>query len=56
LGVSEQTLEEALNITAGGMPDFAAAATELGVTEEALRTALGIPTGVPPGGNATPPR
>jgi len=56
LGVSQQALEDALNITGRGMPDFATAAAELGVTEEALRTALGIPTGSPPDGTATPPR
>ena len=35
-------------------PDFAAAATELGVTEEALKTALGVPETRPENGQRPP--
>ena len=51
LGVTEQQLRDALNITGGGIPDIAAAATKLGVTEQALRDAMGFTgSGFPGGG------
>jgi hypothetical protein len=51
LGVTEQQLRDALNISGGGFPDIAAAATKLGVTEQALRDAMGFTeSGFPSGG------
>ena len=45
LGVTEEVLREALNITAGGRPNLTAAAQHLGVTPQQLSDALGIPSG-----------
>lgn len=42
LGVTEETLIDALGDTSQGPPDFAAAATTLGITETELMDALGI--------------
>lgn len=56
LGVSEDALKTALNITATGMngrPDFSAAAQQLGITQQQLTDALGFPSGVTLGGNHT---
>ncbi len=50
LGISEQTLRDALGTPNQGPPDFAAAAETLGVTEEALMEALGINGDRPQGG------
>ena len=46
LGVSEDTLKAALNSTANsttGRPDFAAAAQQLGITQQQLTDAFGFP-------------
>ena len=45
LGVSEDVLREALNITAGGRANLTAAAQHLGVTQQQLNDALGLPSG-----------
>jgi len=45
LGVSEDTLRQALNSNAGERPDLAAAAQQLGVTQQQLTDALGVPAG-----------
>ena len=44
LGMTEQTLHDALGDPGQGPPDHAAAAVILGVSEEELITALGVPT------------
>jgi len=43
LGVTQQQMEEAMNVTAGGPPDLSAAAENLGVTREELIEALSSP-------------
>jgi len=56
LGVSEDALKTALNITAtgtNGRPDFSSAALQLGITQQQLTDALGFPSGATPGGNHT---
>ncbi len=63
LGVSETDLRDAMrrepDTEPGTGPDYAAIATKLGVTEEALRAAVppppARPEGEPPGGGGPPP-
>ena len=45
LGVSEQDLKSALNISMTGRQNFTAAAQQLGVTQDQLTAALGISSG-----------
>ena len=50
LGISEQDLQNALNITSNatsGRPYFTAAAQQLGITQQQLTDALGFPAGDP---------
>jgi hypothetical protein len=66
LGTTEEQLRQAFEGTEGKMPDMAAIASTLEVTEKALREALGIPAGgpglgpggqnpvIPPDGGSTP--
>jgi hypothetical protein len=49
LGVTEDTLKEAVGDLSAGRPDFAAIAVKLGITEQQLMEALGFK-----GGNMTP--
>jgi hypothetical protein len=46
--VTEEQLRSALGDSSQGPPDFAAAAKQLGISEEALMEALGFPQGTPP--------
>lgn len=52
---TEQRKQDSQKGKRRGGPDFAAAASELGITEEALKTALGVPE-TPPEEGQRPPR
>lgn len=52
---TEQRKQEDQKGKRRGSPDFAAAASQLGITEEALKTALGVPE-TPPENGQRPPR